>query len=170
MAMEPARNSSAPEDLSPEAYENYDAFLKQAVREYYTRGWKSRRGNFIALILASGQVIGLAKDSVMDGSGLRTAALGAAGVVALRLGLRYFFAGPVGVVLSAALLGSAAGYLLKHRGEITAKLTPYRTLISDTRTRFEEIQTGHRAKRYDDTARNLMVEGLRKRFLDEVDA
>jgi len=45
-----------------------------------------------------------------------------------------------------------------------------RTLIADTRTRFEEIQGGYRAGRYDAAGRNLMVDGLLKRFLDDVDA
>ena len=30
-------------------YGSFDAFLKQAIREYYDRGWTTRKGNFIAL-------------------------------------------------------------------------------------------------------------------------
>jgi hypothetical protein len=43
-------------------------------------------------------------------------------------------------------------------------------LIAETRTRFEETQGGYRAGRYDAASRNLMVDGLLKRFLEEVDA
>ena len=46
----------------------------------------------------------------------------------------------------------------------------YRTLIADTRARFEEAQGGYRAGRYDAASRNLMVDGLLKRFLDDIDA
>ena len=35
-------------------YVDFDAFLKQALREYYDRGWTTRKGNFIALLIASG--------------------------------------------------------------------------------------------------------------------
>jgi hypothetical protein len=166
-------NDATPEttaEIRPEAYDDYDAFLKQAVREYYGRGWKSHRGNFIALVITSGQVVSMAADSVRDGTGLRKAALGAAGVVALRFGLRYFLSGPVGLLLSAAVVASAIAYLVKNQKQITAKLDPCRTVITDTRTKFDEIQGGYRAGRYDAAGRNLMVEGLLKRFLEQVDS
>jgi hypothetical protein len=158
-----------PPEVRTEVYDDYDAFLKQAIREYYARGWKSRRGNFIALIMASGQIVSMAADSVKDGTGLKKAALGAAGVVALRFGLRYFLGGPVGLLLSAAVVASAVGYFVKNQKEITAKVAPMKVLITDTRTKYEEIQGGYRAGRYDNSGRNLMVEGLLKLFLDEID-
>src|SRR5215217_8196060 len=117
MATEAAESGQG--EIRPEAYDDYDAFLKQGVREYYNRAWKSRRGNFIALVIASGQMASMAADSVRDGSGLRKAAMGAAGVVALRFGLRYFLGGPVGLLLSAAVVASAVAYLIKNQKEIT---------------------------------------------------
>lgn len=153
-----------------EMYDDYRAFLRQGVREYYDRGWKARKGNFIALVLASGQISGLAADTIKDGSGLKKAALGAAGVVALRLGLRYFLAGPVGIVLSAAMVASAVAYLVKNQKEISSKVAPYRTLIEQMRMRFEEIQGGYRGGKYDTASRNLMIDGLLKQFLEQVDA
>jgi hypothetical protein len=156
-------------EVRQEIYDDYDAFLKQGIREYYARGWKSRRGNFIALVMASGQIVSMAADSVKDGSGLKKAALGAAGVVALRFGLRYFLSGPVGLLLSAAVVASAVGYFVKNQKEIMSKVGPYKTLITDTRTRFEEIQGGYRAGRYDSAGRNLMVDGLLKQFLEKID-
>ena len=166
-------NEAAPEspaEIKPEAYDDYDAFLRQGVREYYDRGWKSRRGNFIALVIASGQIVSMATDSVKNGTGLRKAAFGAAGVVALRFGLKYFLSGPLGLLLSAALVASAVGYLVKNQKEITSKVDPLKVIITDTRTKFDEIQGGYRAGRYDAAGRNLMVEGLLKRFLEQVDA
>ena len=67
-------------EVPAEMYDDYRAFLRQGVREYYERGWKARKGNFIALVLASGQMAGLAVDSIKDGSGFKKAAFGAAGV------------------------------------------------------------------------------------------
>ena len=162
-------SSDKPHDLRPEVYDDYDAFLRQGIREYYDRGWKSRKGNFIALILASGQVVSMATDSVRDGSGLKKVAFGAAGVMALRFGLRYFLGGPVGILLSAAAVGSAVAYFVKNQKEITAKVTPYKALITDTRAAFDEIQGGYRGGRYDAAGRNLMVDGLLRRFLEQVD-
>jgi len=165
-----AEGKTTKTELGPEVFDDYDAFLKQAIRDYYDRGWKSRRGTFIALVMASGQVTSMAAESIRDGSGLKKAALGAAGMVALRLGLRYALSGPLGIILTGAAAMSLGGYLLKNRKEITTKVGSCRTLIADTRTRFEEIQGGYRAGRYDGASRNLMVDGLLKRFLEELDA
>jgi hypothetical protein len=157
-------------ELRPEVFDDYDAFLKQALRDYYDRGWKSRRGSFIALVIASGQMTSIAADSIRDGTGLKKAALGAAGVVALRVGLRYALSGPLGVILTGAAAVSLVSYLIKNQKEITTKVTTFRALIAETRTRFEETQGGYRAGRYDAASRNLMVDGLLKRFLEEIDA
>jgi hypothetical protein len=166
-------NEAAPEvptEIRPEVYDDYDAFLRQAVREYYGRGWKTKRGNFIAMVITSGQMVGMATDSVRDGSGLRKAAMGAAGVVALRFGLKYFLGGPLGLILSAAVVASAVAYLIKNQRDITGKLEPCRAAIAEARTKFDEIQGGYRAGRYDAAGRNLMVQGLLKSFVDKIDS
>jgi hypothetical protein len=165
-----AESKAKESELRPEVFDDYDAFLKQAIRDYYDRGWKSRRGNFIALIMASGQMGSMAADSIRDGSGLKKAALGAAGVVALRIGLRYALSGPLGIILTGAAAVSLVSYLIKHKKEITTKVGAYRALIASTRAKFEETQGGYRAGRYDAASRNLMVDGLLKRFLEEIDA
>jgi hypothetical protein len=169
MAIE-AEGKTKDSELRPEVFDDYDAFLKQAIRDYYDRGWKSRRGNFIALVIASGQVMSMAADSIKDGSGLKKAALGAVGAVALRIGLRYALSGPLGVILTVAAIGSLGTYLVKNQKEIGTKVGTYRTLIAGTRAKFEETQGGYRAGRYDAASRNLMVDGLLKRFLEEIDA
>jgi hypothetical protein len=166
---EPRPPKTKDAELRPEVFDDYDAFLKQALRDYYDRGWKSRRGSFIALVIASGQATSMAADSIRDGTGLKKAAMGAAGVVALRLGLRYALSGPLGIILTGAAAVSLASYLLKNQKEIGGKVAIFRTLIAETRTRFEETQGGYRAGRYDAASRNLMVDGLLKRFLEEVD-
>src|ERR1700749_4271739 len=109
-------------ELRPEVFDDYDAFLKQAIRDYYDRGWKSRRGSFIALVIASGQAPSMAADSIKDGTGLKKAALGAAGVGALRVGLRDALAGPLGVILTGAAAVSLASYLIQNQKEITTKV------------------------------------------------
>ena len=85
-------------------------------------------------------------------------------------GSRTRSSGPLGIILTGAAAVALVGYLVKNQKEIPARSASYRTLIADTRTRFEEAQGGYRAGRYDAASRNLMVDGLLKRFLDEVDA
>jgi hypothetical protein len=42
-------------------------------------------------------------------------------------------------------------------------------VIGETRTRYEEIQAGWRDGKYPATDRNLMIDGLMKRFTAEID-
>ncbi len=152
-----------------DVYDDYDAFVKQAIQQYYGRGWKARKGTFIALLIASGQMLSLAKDTVADGTGLKKAAIGAASVVALRLAWRYFLAGPLGVLVGVAALASAAAYLTKHQRDVSSRIEPCKKLVAETRARFEEIQGGYRAGRYDQAGRNLMVDGLLQQVLKRLD-
>ena len=156
-------------EVTPPTFDTFDEFLKTSLKEYYQRGWTSHRANFIALLIGSGQMMSLAKDSLTSDTGMRSAAIGAAALVALRIGLRYALAGPLGVVLTGLTAASLIAFFLKNQKEITAKLGRCRQLIEDTRGRFEEIQTGYRSNRYDARERNLMVDGLLKRFLAECD-
>ena len=45
----------------------------------------------------------------------------------------------------------------------------YRELMTKTKEKFEEIQSGYRGNRYDARERNLMIDGLQKRFLADCD-
>ena len=151
-------------------YASFDAFLKQAIREYYDRGWTSRKGNFIALLIASGQTaLGLAKDSVVDGTGTKKVAIGAAAIVALRFGLRYAIGGPLGLVLTVAAGASMVSYFIRNQKDIVKKVGVYKSTIADTHKRYDEIQAGWRDGKYQITDRNLMIDGLMKQFVGQVD-
>jgi hypothetical protein len=151
-------------------YGEWDAFLKQAIREYYDRGWTTRRGNFIALLIASGQTaLSLAKDSVVDGTGTKKVAIGAGLVIALQFGLRFALGGPLGLVLGVAAGASMVSYLIRNQKDVIKKSGGYKTVILDTRKRYDEIQAGWRDGKHDATDRNLMVDGLMKRFIAQVD-
>ncbi len=160
-----------PADASGKSiYADYDTFLKTSIREYYDRGWTSRKGNFIALLVASGSTAAsLAKDSVVDGSGTKKVAIGAALVLALRIGLKYALGGPLGLVLTVAAGASMVAYLFRNQKDIVAKVGKYRTLIATTKEQYEELQNGWKSGRYDATERNLMADGLMKRFLQQCD-
>jgi hypothetical protein len=151
-------------------YSSYDAFLKQAIREYYDRGWTTRKGNFIALLIASGSTsMALAKDSVVDGSGTKKVAIGAGLAIALRVGLKYALGGPLGLVLSVAAGASMVAYFVRNQKDIVKKVGLYKTVIGDSEKRYEEVQSGWRDGKYQITDRNLMIDGLMKQFITQID-
>ena len=151
-------------------YTSFDAFLKQAIREYYDRGWTTRKGNFIALLIASGQTsLALAKDSVVDGSGTKKIAIGAGLLLALRIGLRYALGGPLGLVLTVAAGASMVSYFIRNQKDIIKKVSLYKTTIAESSKRYEETQAGWRDGKYQITDRNLMIDGLMKQFISQVD-
>jgi hypothetical protein len=164
---EPLKDSAA---SAQGLYTTWDAFLKQAIREYYDRSWTTRKGNFIALLIASGQTsLALAKDSVIDGSGTKKVALGAGLLLALRIGLRYALGGPLGLVLGVAAGASMVSYFIRNQKDIIKKVGSYRTVIADHEKRYADVQSGWRDGKYQVTDRNLMIDGLMKQLITQVD-
>lgn len=158
--------AATPEGLG--IYRDFDAFVKQSVKDYYDRGWTTRRGNFIALLIASGQTLSLAKDSVVDGTGTKKVAIGAAAVMALQLALR-FVLGPVGIVLTGAAAASLVAYFIRNQKDILKKVQQYKVLIADVEKKYDAAQSDWRDGKYDLAQRNLMIDGLMKRFVADVD-
>ena len=164
---EPLKDNTA---SSQGLYTTWDAFLKQAIREYYDRSWTTRKGNFIALLIASGQTsLALAKDSVIDGSGTKKVALGAGLLLALRIGLRYALGGPLGLVLGVAAGASMVSYFIRNQKDIVKKVGSYKALITEHAKRYDDVQAGWRDGKYQMTDRNLMIDGLMKQFITQVD-
>jgi hypothetical protein len=151
-------------------YGSFDAFLKQGIREYYDRGWTTRKGNFIALLIASGSTsMALAKDSVVDGSGTKKVAIGAGVAIALRVGLRYALGGPLGLVLSVAAGASMISYFVRNQKDIVKKVAVYKTGIAESHKKYDEVQAGWRDGKHQISDRNLMIDGLMKKFITQVD-
>ena len=151
-------------------YSSWDAFLKQAIREYYDRSWTTRKGNFIALLIAAGQTsLALAKDSVVDGSGTKKVAIGAGLLLALRIGLRYAIGGPLGLVLTIAAGASMVSYFIKNQKDIIKKVSAYKAIIADHEKRYGDVQSGWRDGKYQVTDRNLMIDGLMKQLISQID-
>ena len=164
---EPSKDTTA---SSQGLYTTWDAFLKQAIREYYDRSWTNRKGNFIALLIASGQTsLALAKDSVVDGSGTKKVAIGAGLLLALRIGLRYALGGPLGLVLGVAAGASMISYFVRNQKDIVKKVGAYKAIIAENEKRYDEVQAGWRDGKYQVTDRNLMIDGLMKQFITQVD-
>ena len=164
---EPSKDTTA---SAQGLYTTWDAFLKQAIREYYDRTWTNRKGNFIALLIASGQTsLALAKDSVVDGSGTKKVAIGAGLLLALRIGLRYALGGPLGLVLGVAAGASMISYFVRNQKDIVKKVGAYKAIIAENEKRYDEVQAGWRDGKYQVTDRNLMIDGLMKQFITQVD-
>lgn len=148
-------------------YDTFDDFLQAAIRDYYERGWQ--RPNFVALLIASGQTGSMAKNALGSADGLKKMALGTVGVMAVRVILVRVVSGPLGLLLTGVSLASLIALFIRHQREIIAKTARFRELIATTRQSFEDTQSGYRQNRLDARERNLMVDGLMKRFLRECD-
>lgn len=90
-------------------------------------------------------------------------------MLALRLGLRYALGGPLGAVVTIAAAASMVSYFVKNQKDIVRKVSGYRQLIAETRAQYVDLQGGWRSGRHGDTERNLMIDGLMKRFLGQCD-
>lgn len=150
-------------------YTEFNDFLKYIIHEYYRKSGLSDKGNFIALLIASGEMGSLAVSSLTRGTGLRKLAMGAAGMVALRIGLKYALSGPLGILLAGATAASLVAYFVQNRKEIVGRVGRNRELVGELRTAYEQIQSDHRDRRLDDGQRNLMIDGLMKRFLADLE-
>jgi len=165
--------AEAPKDTAPDdggIYSSFDGFLKQAIREYYDRGWTTRKGNFIALLIASGGTsFALAKDSVIGGSGTKKLAIGAGLLLALQVGLRYALGGPLGLVLTVAAGASMVSYFVRNQRDIVKRVGVYKQVIAASQQRYDEIQAGWRDHKHELAERNLMIDGLMKQLITQVD-
>lgn len=148
-------------------YDTFDEFLQAAIKDYYERGWQ--RPNFIALLIASGQTGSIAKDALSSGSGLKTLLFGTAGMVAAKFILVRVLTGPLALILTGVSAVSMVALLVKNQREIMSKTARFRELIERTRGQFEDAQSGYRQNRLDARERNMMVDGLLRRFLRDCD-
>ena len=165
--MKTMSSSDAHTAYPAEVYENFDAFMQVVIKDIYDRG--AKRPEFVALVLASGELLPLAWGK-MKRSGVRELAMGAAGVVALRVGLKYLLGGPLGVIFTGFTVATLISFFWSHQKEVLARRGPYKRLIGETREKFEDIQARYRDQRYDEGERALLVEGLLRRVVSEIEA
>ncbi len=159
----PDAHTAYPADV----YESFDAFMQQIIRDTYERG--AKRPEFVALVIASGELLPMAWGRIKK-AGVRDVAIGAAGVVALRFGLRWLVGGPLGVILTGFTVATLISFFWSHQKDVLARRKPYKTLIADTLDKYEDIQARYRDGRYDAGERALLIEGLLRRVLTEIEA
>jgi len=72
-------------------------------------------------------------------------------------------------VLAGATAASLVAYFIRNRREITGKIGRYRTLVADLKLSFEKLQSDHRDQRLTRDQLTLMVDGLKQRFVADLD-
>jgi len=149
-----------------EVYESYDAFMQQVIQDTYARG--AKRPEFVALVLASGELLPMAWGRVKK-AGVRDLAVGAAGVVALRFGIRWLVAGPLGVILTGFTVATLISFFWANQRAVLSRRKPYKRLITDAHDKYEDIQARYRDGRYDAGERALLIEGLLRRVLADIE-
>ena len=163
MAADSDANTAYPADV----YETFDAFMQQVIKDTYEAG--AKRAEFVALVIASGELLPMAWGRIKK-SGVKELAVGAAGVVALRVGLKYLLGGPLGMILSGFTAATLIAFFWSNQKEVMRRVRPYKQLIKDSQEKFDDIQARYRDGRYDAGERALLIEGLLRRVESEVEA
>lgn len=167
----PVRSSATVRAMSDEerkvGYDTYDGFLKRAIKAYWEEG--ADRVNFIALLLASREAWGVAWDGARapgTGKKLLTGAAGAAAVVVL---LRLLLGGPIGLILTGASVASLGALYARNHKRIWAQQSRYKQLMGQYRVKHQQVRTKFVDGAIDADERDLMMDGLMRRFLEELD-
>lgn len=149
-------------------YLSFDGFLRTAIERYWNE--RPNRAHFLALLFATREAwdVAFARTRVEDGG--RKLFTGAAGVGALYVALRLFIGGPIGVVLTGLSLASLVALYTSNHRTIWDQQARYRRLVKVYRREHEQIRGGFVEGQYDERRRDLMIDGLLARFLDELDA
>lgn len=149
-----------------DAYESYEGFLRAAIKEYWDSG-RASRVNFLALLLASREAWSVAWEAAAGG-GKRIVA-GAAGAATLALLLRVVVGGPIGLILGGATIASLVALYVRNHREIWAKADHFRGLLDRYRAQFDRIRDDYLDGELRTDQRDLMMDGLLSRMLDELD-
>ncbi|MGF1468399.1 MAG: hypothetical protein ACFCGT_19930 [Sandaracinaceae bacterium] len=146
---------------------SFDAFLRAAIKGYWEKG--GDRANVIALLLASREAWEVAFDELARPSTGRRLLTGAAGVTAVVVLLRAVLGGPVGLILTGASVASLAALYARNHGRIWAQQERYRGLIGVYRVKHQQVRAKFVDGTIDQDERDLMLDGLLRRFLEELD-
>jgi hypothetical protein len=64
---------------------------------------------------------------------------------------------------------SMVSYFVRNQRDIIKKVGGYKQVIADSQKRYDEVQAGWRDNKYELTERNLMIDGLMKQFITQID-
>jgi hypothetical protein len=157
----------APADKIPPAHESYDAFLQHALRRYWDRKGSSKV-TFLALLLATRQAWAVAWDRGVSAESGKRALTGIGGAAAVAVLLRIFIGGPLGIILAGASVASLLAVYGKNTASIGRKVVRYREMVDEYEEHYAELKA--EVQGASESRRDLMLDGLMSRFLDELDA
>ena len=149
------------------AYTSYDGFLKAAIKTYWEK--KGDRVNFIALLLASREAWEVAWGEVSAPGSGKKLLTGAAGAAAVVVALRLVLGGPVGLILTGASIASLGALYARNHRRIWAQQERYQTLLSQYRVKHAQVRAKFVDGDIDADERALMIDGLLRRLLDDID-
>ncbi|MBK7540167.1 MAG: hypothetical protein IPI49_33400 [Myxococcales bacterium] len=72
-------------------------------------------------------------------------------------------------MLTVAAGASMVSYFVRNQKDIIKKVSVYKALISEMDKRYQEAQVSWRDGKVSLTDRNLMIDGLMKRFVEQID-
>ena len=72
-------------------------------------------------------------------------------------------------MLTAAAGASMLAYLVRNQKDILKKVERYRGVLAETERKYKDTHAQWRDGKYDVAQRNLMIDGLMKRFVADVD-
>lgn len=162
------RSMSSEEGDQPRPHASYDDFLKTAIRKYWDSG--ADRANFIALLLASREAWEVAWEDARNPQTGKKLLTGAAGAAAVIVVLRVLLGGPIGLLLTGASIASLGALYVKNHKRIWAQQGRYKALIDEYRGKHLSVRTKFVDGGLDADERDLMIDGLLRRFLEELDA
>jgi hypothetical protein len=152
---------------SPKPHATYDDFLKTAIRKYWDQG--SDRVNFIALLLASREAWEVAWEGARKPGTGKKLLTGAAGAAAVLVVLRLLLGGPIGLLLTGASVASLGALYVKNHKRIWAQQERYKLLIDEYRGKHMSVRAKFVDGGLDSDERDLMIDGLLRRFLEQLD-
>lgn len=154
------------DDASP--FESYGGFLRTAILRYWDRKGSSRV-TFLALLFATRQAWSVALEKGLSIDSGKKVLTGAGAVAAGAMLIRLFLGGPLGLLLTGASAVSLLAVYGKNSEAIWKKVPRFHGIIDAYEDHWREVHDQHGAGDMDAERRDLIMEGLVARFLDELD-
>ena len=86
--------------------------------------------------------------------------------------LTIFFAiaTPLGMILTGFTAATLISFFWSNQKEVMRRVKPYKQVIRDSHEKFDDIQARYQDGRYDAGERALLVEGLLRRVINEIES
>lgn len=151
-------------------YDTVDELLKSILRDYYEKQGNTSIGklNFLILLFASGEFIPTIQDKLKDISIEKKLLSSAAAIVFFRFILKKIFSGPLSIILSTTAIASLVMVFINNYSKIISNIESYKEKIDKLKNDYDDIQQKYHEGKYSLEERNLIIEGLKTRFLMEL--